>query len=253
MAKEIEQKYIINSINSSELIHEPFAHKIVRNVFSDNYYQSLLKFLPSKDKYIPIVDTGSVSRNYSPERYVFSFTKENLNKLSKEQKNFFIDLEKILFSGELFHSVTKMFESVLKNRIKNFSKKEIEMMGVGDFKIQIRTLLVKDYTNYSLGAHTDAERKLLSFLFYLPKNDELKNVGTSLYKAKERIDEKDISKHFSLQETQAKFTKVKTCTFLPNSVFIFPRTTNSFHGVEEINIEKKERNLLLLNYYLDKN
>ena len=81
---------------------------------------------------------------------------------------------------------------------------------------------------------------------------ELKNVGTSLYRANGRIDDKDLSKHFSVQETQEKFTKVKTCLFLPNSVFIFPRTTNSFHGVEEVNIEQKERNLLLLNYYLDK-
>ena len=63
------------------------------------------------------------------------------------------------------------------------------------------------------------------------------------------IQYKDLSKHFSVQETQEKFTKVKTCLFLPNSVFIFPRTTNSFHGVEEVNIEQKERNLLLLNYY----
>ena len=65
-------------------------------------------------------------------------------------------------------------------------------------------------------------------------------------------DDKDLSKHFSVQETQEKFTKVKTCLFLPNSVFIFPRATNSFHGVEEVNIEQKERNLLLLNYYLGK-
>ena len=252
MDKEIEQEHIINRINSSELIQEPFVHKLVKDVFSNNYYQDLLKYLPNKGQYIPITETGSVSKNYSSERYVFNFTRENLNKLSKEQNDFFKNLKDILFSGKLFHSATKMFENVIKNRIKHFSEKEIKMMGAGDFAIQIRTMLVKDYTKYRLGAHTDVERKLLSFLFYLPKNDELKNVGTSLYRANGRIDDKDLSKHFSVQETEEKFTKVKTCLFLPNSVFIFPRTTNSFHGVEEVNIEQKERNLLLLNYYLAK-
>ena len=54
-------------------------------------------------------------------------------------------------------------------------------------------------------------------------------------------------------ETALKFEKIKTCEFKKDSVFIFARTNYSFHGVEEVNINKAERNLFLVNFYGDKN
>ena len=71
-------------------------------------------------------------------------------------------------------------------------------------------------------------------------------------KNKNEINNIDFSKHFNADETAQKFIKVKTCPYIPNSLLIFPRTPFTFHGVEKINIEEKERNLLLLNYYLIK-
>ena len=38
-------------------------------------------------------------------------------------------------------------------------------------KISCGTLLVKDFTKYRLGAHTDAIEKIFSLLFYLPKRN----------------------------------------------------------------------------------
>ena len=99
-----------------------------------------------------------------------------------------------------------------------------------------------------MGAHTDSALKFITFLFYIPTNEELKENGTSLYKP--LIPTQDII-HFNLEDTKKKFQKVKTCPFIPNSVLIFPRTSMSFHGVEEVNIDQKERNLLLVNYYIN--
>ena len=79
---------------------------------------------------------------------------------------------------------------------------------------------------------------------------DLKNNGTALYEPLKNISSEE---HFSLEETKKYFKKIKTCPFIPNSVLIFPRTSKSFHGVEEINIFQKERNLLLLNYNLQQN
>lgn len=58
------------------------------------------------------------------------------------------------------------------------------------------------------------------------------------------------AKHQSVESTNNNFTKVKTCKFHPNTLLIFPRTNESFHGVDEINIDSKERDLLLFNYYI---
>ena len=112
--------------------------------------------------------------------------------------------------------------------------------------------MIKDFTKYNLGAHTDGIGKLISFLFYIPSNENLSNIGTSLYKPIHKIDENEIG-HFTIEDTKNRFKKVKTCPFIPNSLFLFPRTNYSFHGVEEINIYQEERNLLLLNYFINKN
>jgi len=51
---------------------------------------------------------------------------------------------------------------------------------------------------------------------------------------------------------QKKFIKAKTCHFLPYSALIFPKTSNTWHGVEEVNIKQQERDLLVINYWFKK-
>ena len=250
--------HIINQISSSPLITDPFGHKFIENIFPKNYYQNLLSHLPSKSHYISIKKTGSVPSDYSPERYIFNLLdKEHMDKLNQEKKSFFSELINILLSKELFLSVTSNFSQIIDNRLNNLSELEKQKLGTKNFNFSIRTALVKDYTKYNLGVHTDTVGKLMSFLFYIPENDTLSNIGTSLYKSVSKINsdtKQDLveDQHFTKDQTKKNFKKIKTCPFIPNSLFLFPRTRLSFHGVEEVNIDQKERNLLLLNYFINK-
>ena len=107
-----------------------------------------------------------------------------------------------------------------------------------------------DLTNYNLGAHTDSKEKFMTFLFYLPKDESNKNIGTSLYKLKKNSNNNiSFNNHYSKEETKELFEEKKLAEFLPNSVLIFPRTDYSYHGVSSIKVGSYERNLLLLNYY----
>ena len=84
--------------------------------------------------------------------------------------------------------------------------------------------------------HTDTTKKFLSFLFYLPKDENLIDLGTALYKLKKEIaniDEKG-NIHLPPDSTDEYFVLVKKIPFLPNSLFVFPRTNYSFHGVEKL-------------------
>jgi len=244
------KNYVIEKIKSSEIIHTPFEHKFVENVFPEDFYEKLILNIPNKSDYVPILETGIVGKEYSPERFIFDLLDRQLiEKLDLERINFFRSLLDIIRSKELFNSVTSQFFNTIKKRVADFSEIEKEQFGTSDFKFNIRTSLIKDFTKYSLGAHTDAIHKLISFLFYLPTDDNLSKVGTTLYEPKEEIEH---HRHHSKEDTNKLFKKIKTCPFIPNSVFVFPRTHNSFHGVEEVNIEQKERNLLLLNYYFQK-
>jgi len=240
---------LIQNILQSNIIDEPFSHKYVENVFPHNFFTEILNNLPDKNIYKKINQTGSVGSSYSDERYIFNFTDENeIQKLDEKKNHFFRNLTKLMFSEELFGAVSSSFKKTLDNHLLALSNKEKKIINFPNLKFKFRSSLIKDFTKYSLGAHTDSFNKFITFLFYIPSNNNLINNGTSLYKSINKIDS---TKHFSFDETQKNFTKIKTCPFSPNTALIFPRTGESFHGVEEININQEERNLLLLNYYFD--
>ena len=106
-------------------------------------------------------------------------------------------------------------------------------------------LLINDTLNYKLGPHTDAPRKVMSFLFYLPKDESQIKLGTSIYVPK------DLSFHCSglSHHSHDDFINIHTNNFLPNSVFAFIKTNNSFHGLEKI-VTDERRWVLLYDIYV---
>ena len=103
-------EHIIKNIKNATLIDEPFGHKFINDIFPKNFYEELINNLPLKSQYIPITESGTVSADYSPERFIFNFLdKSNMNKLSKEKKIFFNEFLRVLLSQKLFQEVTSMF------------------------------------------------------------------------------------------------------------------------------------------------
>ena len=62
---------ILNNFKNSQLHKEPFWYKSVSNIFPKNYYDRLVSDLPKISSYKPINKTGTVSKNYPDERFVF--------------------------------------------------------------------------------------------------------------------------------------------------------------------------------------
>lgn len=245
-------EYIINSIKESEVDTNPFSHIYINGFFEKNFYNNILNFLPHKNEYIPLNKTGLVSENYPPERFTIDINSVTLSKFKGEQNSVFNNIYKAFLSNEFFGAVASKFKKTLDDRIFKFSEDEIKSFGKNNFQFEARISLVKDYTKYQLGAHTDSPRKFLTFLFYLPKDESLKDIGTSLYKPLNSDFKLSYESHYSKVETDKNFEEIKKVPFLPNSVLIFPRTNFSFHGVSSINIGSFERNLLLLNFYFKK-
>ena len=108
--------------------------------------------------------------------------------------------------------------------------------------------LVRDLTRYAISPHTDTPTKLVSLLFYLPPDERLAHLGTSIYAPKAAEMSFDPARHLPFEA----FKKVATMPFKPNSLFAFLRTDRSFHGVDQINEEGVVRDLLLYNIYVAK-
>lgn len=101
------------------------------------------------------------------------------------------------------------------------------------------TILMRDGPGYKINPHTDATRKAVTALFYLTRDWSDAEHGTSIYVPKEPLEPTD-GKHMPRE----KFDLVWTAPGKPNSVFIFARTENSFHGCEPYAGEK-HRDILL--------
>lgn len=238
---------VLTNFKEEKIDENPFSHKVIKNIFPDFFYEELIENLPNIDQYTPIFKTGRVSSNYPPERFVFDLNNETVAKLSKKQQNVFHKIIRLFTDPSFFNVIANEFKNTISQRILEFSEEEKRKFGTSNFKFRISSMLVKDITKYKLGVHTDTPSKFLTFLFYIPKDNKLKSLGTSLYEPKDKdfFQSNNSKGHYPLEH----FNFVKKVDFLPNTLFVFPRTNISYHGVDTINIDSAERNLLLLNYY----
>ncbi len=244
--------HVINIINETAITNEPFEHKFIENVFPDDYYNKLINNLPKKNEYIPINKSGTVGKNYAAERYMFDLTFETIKKLSSLQQETFTELLNVFTSPDFFNATSNSFKEVIKKRISKFTDFEKKLIGEDKFEFSIQAMLVKDLQKYKLGAHTDTTTKFLTFLFYIPRDVSQIELGTALYKPKNGANIKMGEKgnyHATVEITKEYFDVVGKVPFSPNSLLLFPRTNESFHGVEIINKEDTERDLIQLNYY----
>jgi hypothetical protein len=111
----------------------------------------------------------------------------------------------------------------------------------GLVSIRSHTILNRDYANFALGPHTGGVSKFIVAIFYLAGDDRFSEFGTSIYRPREP--------GFVAWESPVyphdKFDLVRTFPNLPNSLFIFVKTDNSFHGVEPGQDRSDGRNLLM--------
>lgn len=110
-------------------------------------------------------------------------------------------------------------------------------------------LLVQDVTNYKLGPHTDAPRKVVTMLFYLPPDNSQLHLGTSIYLPRDPAFTCPGGPHHPHDQ----FARLHTNPFAPNSLFAFFKTDNSFHGVEPVADPDCRRWLLLYDIYVREN
>ena len=225
---------VIYKLANAPLRHYPFPHLYAREVFPAEYYAQMLRLLPPASA-LKSLQEARGAKGY-PDRFVLALGGELPETLSAEQREFWRDFARWVFRGRLGPAVLARFTPIVEQRLQ-----ENPSMEITD-----ELLMVRDRARYSLGPHTDAPAKVVSVLFYLPADDRLAGHGTSLYVPKAGGFSHDGRGHLPFEQ----FERVATMPFLPNSVFAFPKTDTSFHGVEPVTGEGVERNLILYDLQL---
>lgn len=223
--------HVLYQIANAPMRMFPFPHLYVRDVFPPEFYREIRERLPSKEAFKSLRALGRVGIDYPESRLVLPMTPRDLGAVAEPLRGFWSRLAGWMLGGSFGQVMIGKFGEFVQQRLGE----------IAQLRFHDEALLVQDYTTYALGPHTDAPTKVLSFLFYLPADDSRPHLGTSLYVPKDPAFLCAGGPHHPFEL----FRLVRTMPYLPNTMFAFLKSANSFHGVEPITDAAVRRDLLL--------
>lgn len=213
----------------------PYPHFYLRDVFTPEFYRAIQKNLPDPQAMVPIEKARGL-KGYD-ERFVMDLSPKGIADLPQDKRDFWAALHDLMV-------IRAGFGTLVFQKFKPFIEQRFQ--GKPDVEFYSEALLVQDITNYKLGPHTDAPRKVVTMLFYLPPDDSQIHLGTSLYIPNDPNFTCPGGPHYNRDA----FTRLHTNPFAPNSMFAFFKTENSFHGVEPVGDPNTRRWLLLFDIFM---
>ncbi len=236
MLSSAAETHILTHIMEAPLNERPFPYSLVENVFPEDYYAEILKHLPPLECYDNLGETGKVKKGAYKERYITDIPILRTRATPPQDLQFWTELGDWMTAQPFLVQMLKKFEAHCLQRF----------AGKGGFTFTTDFRLVRDFTHYAIGPHTDTPSKVLSLLFYLPQDERYAHLGTSIYEPPPGFTCKG-GPHYGFDG----FKKKYTAPFTPNTLFLFFKTPTSFHGVEPIADVDVERNVLLYNIYVN--
>ncbi len=159
-AEHIEAwEHTLQRITQTPVETAPFPHLVVDGVFPPGYYARIAELYPTDDEMQPLSETGRVSGQRYQERLCLLFEPDSIDRLDEPRRMFWSELGRQLFSPAFLMGVLEKFFPLINDRLEAWSRD-------GSTQVLGDALVVSDRTRYSIGPHTDAPHRLLTFLFY---------------------------------------------------------------------------------------
>lgn len=230
--------HVLGRLAKVEVVMSPFPHAVVDGILPEDYYAEAIKHFPAPTSMRPLDETGRVvGKGIYRERLVTLFTEGDFARLTSVQADFWRGFADWMYSDTFLNAFVDKFQPMLEARITNIQAAE------GEVKVRGDALLVNDQSNYEIGPHTDAPHRLVTFLFYLPPDASMRELGTSLYTPKDA----GFTCWGGPHHPRERFDHAARVDFLPNRLVAFPKTERSFHGLERIDRDEVNRPLLINN------
>ncbi len=234
MQYELEKQTLLYNILNVPGRVWPHRHIFSRPVFSDPFYVALRAHLPPADAYTPLGATGKAAAEDYGMRAGFLLDAPHKARVSPALAAFWQALFDQVLDAEFAETLVAHFHDQIAARLAAEG-------SPWPTEIKRDLLLVRDSSSDGVKIHTSDPKNLLTLLFYLPEDDRYAECGTSLYLPKARAFRCWGGPHYPF----AAFDRVWTAPFLPNSLFLFVKTNDSFHGVAPIQIAGLRRDLML--------
>lgn len=231
--------HVIASIEACEPQSEPFGHCYFENVFPEDYYAEILERLPSSEEYHALNLKAWSRANGESTRDRMFLSKEGLEPLGKAQKDFWSTMTDVILSEQVKRTVyAKLWEDIALR----FKVSEEEVPDINGYP---RGVLFRDTDEYRIKPHPDGTSRIVTMMYYLPKDLSQEDLGTSLY-----VKQPALKRLFG-----NKFEEVKRFPYRPNSGMAFvvnrlPERT-SWHGRELLPSGSGVRNSILTQFRED--
>lgn len=227
LISEAERVAVYNIMNAPMRLY-PYPHIYVPEVFPADFYAALQANIPAHEAMAPIGEARPVI-GYQ-ERFVMQLG-ERHEALTASQADFWEEFARWLLAGRVKAQMLAKFKPFVSHRFE----------GIAGVEFWDEAMLVEDLTNYALGPHTDALSKVITVLFYLPRDESQIHLGTSIYVPKDPARRCPGGPHHEREG----FDRVATMPFKPNAMFAFVKSDHTFHGVEPVQDPDTRRWLLL--------
>ncbi|HZQ11600.1 MAG TPA: hypothetical protein VFB31_02190 [Pseudolabrys sp.] len=198
-------------VRASELRSDPSPHIFIEGIFPADFYRALMAHFPADGIYVNVDRSGNP---HGRHRRRVNLTRD-MERIDPSARAYWHTVRESIASPEFVTALYDKFAAPLAQRY-----------GSKFPDVRVRLELMRDSSGYAIGPHTDAPHKVFTGLFYLPADNSQADLGTSMYAPKEAgfVDDSGRQYPFELFE---ECTKIP---FVPNSLFLFMKTQNSFHG-----------------------
>ncbi len=228
------EAHVLSRIGRATVVREPFAHCVIDDIFPAEFYEDIIDHWPGESAWLPLGESGRVSRDRYRERMVVLMDQAGFARLDPARRAFWSQsVGDWLLGAGLRRLLLAKFEGDLRDG--GFASSLEETAG--------DALIVSDRTDYAIGPHTDAQHRVASLLFYLPEDSAFKRFGTSFYRPREPSFRCRGGPHYDF----AAFERTATIDFVPNRLVVFPKSDRCFHGVEPVTLPGIERRLMIYN------
>ncbi|MBM3628225.1 MAG: hypothetical protein FJX21_10435 [Alphaproteobacteria bacterium] len=233
------RRHLVYRVANAPVFNYPFPHVLVHEVFPPSFYARIQEMLPESGEYIPLRDTGRVGSGYSPRRLALFPDRMAEGSIEPARAEFWRSVFDLMKEPEFGHWIMAKFYDVIAPRL-----------GIGTdspgIQLSSESFLMRDLDSYSLGPHTDSPSKVVSVLIYLPSSSERADLGTSIYAPLDRSFTCPGGPHHPF----AKFERIVSMPYVPNTLFAFPKTDRCFHGVEHVEGVDARRDILFFDLRL---
>lgn len=194
-------------IANTPVLEYPYQHMHVRAVFPADYYGAIMEHLPAPEQYKPLI------KDYPKRGSIDLVNPPSVEALPTGQREFWRWFVGAFGSPAFMHFVLERYSPSLLGRNRDL--------------VRPMMYLFRDAGGYGIGPHTDNFRKIVTMLFYLPRDESQREFGTSIVVPKDPANVPRHEGHGSWEDYRA----VKTAQFAPNSMLSFAVTDRSYHAV----------------------